>query len=101
MSNMAREAGRTAMGLPGEIIKGIWDKINELSAAQPMLAPLFYLLGIGLMFAVIVLPLVAFKWLLPDVFNLLQHWIALLLRAMARCFALLLKVATSKNRSTS
>jgi hypothetical protein len=73
LTKLAQTSGRAMMELPGTAINAVWEKARELGQEQPMLAWLFYLLAATLVALIVVCPVALLKWLLPDVFALLQH----------------------------
>lgn len=91
MRKWAQEFGTTVVDMPGVAINAMWNRARQLGAEQPLLKPVFYLLAALVTLAVILLPLVLLRKLLPEVFDLLYFlvrtaWIRLttVLNALGR-----------------
>jgi len=69
INGTAETLGNVIAAALGMVIDGMWDEIQSLSRRQPMLAPVYYLLFMALLFWIVVVPLYMLKVLLKPVYQ--------------------------------
>ena len=68
LGGAAHLTGTIMASVPGNLIEGMWDEVQQLSQKTPMLAPVFYALLAALILAVVMLPIYLLKKLLHPIY---------------------------------
>jgi hypothetical protein len=84
---LAEKTGRAVASLPGALVKGVLDKTRELSAAEPILAPIFYALAAALIAVIFLLPFYLLKRLVPELYEFLEDRVVETYRVARRVVA--------------